>query len=109
VADALKDAIIKAYTKEYPETLVEVNIDIDNKRLSIFKLFKVVEPSDELNDYAEISIEDAKKIDSSLKVGDTYKENVPLKELSKLSLGLHLAQMFKHNVTNQSNKQIYAQ
>jgi N utilization substance protein A len=109
VADALKDAIIKSYTKEYPETELEVNIDIDNKRLSINKLFKVVEASDELNDYSEISVEDVKKIDPKLQVGDIYKETVPLNELSKLSLGLHLAQMFKHNVTSQSNKQIFTQ
>jgi hypothetical protein len=69
----------------------------------------VVEPNDEINDYAEISVTDVKKTDPSLKVGDVYKESVPLKELSKLSLGLHLSQMFKHNVTSQSNKQIYAQ
>ncbi|MDR3257927.1 MAG: hypothetical protein LBT17_03955, partial [Mycoplasmataceae bacterium] len=39
--------------------------------------------------------------------GDIYKEQVHLSELSKLSLGLYLSQMFKHNVTSQSNKQVY--
>ncbi|MDR2369429.1 MAG: transcription termination factor NusA [Mycoplasmataceae bacterium] len=109
VAEALKDAIIKSYTKEYPETIVEVDIDIDNKRLSIHQLFKVVEPNDELNDYAEITITEAQKVDPKLQVGDFYKKVIPLQELSKLSLGMHLAQMFKHNVTNQSNKQVFTQ
>jgi N utilization substance protein A len=109
VVDALKDAIIKAYTKEYPETELEVLIDIDNRRIQINKLFKVVEANDDLNDYTEISIEDVQKKDPSLKLGDIYKEVIHLKELSKLSLGIHLSQMFKHNVTSQTNKQIYTQ
>jgi hypothetical protein len=77
--------------------------------LAINKLFKVVETKDEINDYAEITEEYAKKHDSNLKIGDFYKEAVHLSELSKLSLGLHLSQMFKHNVTSQSNKQVYSQ
>lgn len=32
VSDALKDAITKAYVREYPETVVEVIIDIDEKK-----------------------------------------------------------------------------
>jgi N utilization substance protein A len=107
VVDALKDAIIKAYTKEYPETELEVIIDIDSKRININKLFKVVEPYDDLNDYAEMTIKEAQKYDPSLKVGDIYKEPIHLSELSKLSLGLNLSQMFKHNVTSQTNKQVY--
>jgi hypothetical protein len=87
---------------------LEVIIDIDNKKLAINKLFNVVENKEEINDYAEITEDDAKKHDPNLKVGDVYKEMVHLSELSKLSLGIHLSQMLKHNVTNQSNKQVYS-
>jgi N utilization substance protein A len=107
VVDALKDAIIKAYTKEYPETLVEVNIDIDRKHLSIYRVLKVVEPYEDLNDYTEIPLADAQKHNPQIQLGDSYKEPVHLSELSNLSLGLYLSQMFKHNVTSESNRQVF--
>jgi N utilization substance protein A len=107
VIDSLKDAIIKSYIKEYPESELEVIIDYDNKHMEINQLFKVVDDNPELNDYAEISVKDAQAIAKSLKAGDTYKKPVSLADLSKLSLRMHLAQLLKHNVTSQSNKQIF--
>ncbi|GHU26320.1 hypothetical protein FACS1894152_0660 [Bacilli bacterium] len=107
VIDSLKDAILKSYVKEYPESELEVVIDYDNKHMEINQLFKVVDDNPELNDYSEISVKDAQAIDKSLKLGDIYKKPVSLADLSKLSLRMHLAQLLKHNVTSQSNKQIF--
>ncbi|GHU32035.1 hypothetical protein FACS1894166_04580 [Bacilli bacterium] len=107
VIDALKDAILKSYVKEYPESELEVVIDYDNKHMEINQLFKVVEDNPELNDYSEIAVKDAQTIDKTLKLGDTYKKPVSLADLSKLSLRMHLGQLLKHNVTSQSNKQIF--
>ncbi len=106
VSDALKDAITKAYVREYPETVVEVIVDIDNKRLEVNKLLKVVEPYDDFNDYCEILLEDAKKINESVNVGEEIKEPIDLSKLDR-SVVSHILQIFKSNITIQSNVQVF--
>ncbi len=106
VSDALKDAITKAYVREYPETVVEVIIDIDEKKLEVNKLLKVVEPYDDFNDYCEILLEDAKKINQNVNVGEEIKEPIDLSKLER-SVVSHILQIFKSNITIQSNAQIY--
>ncbi len=106
VSDALKDAITKAYVREYPETVVEVIVDIDNKRLEVNKLLKVVEPYDDFNDYCEILLEDAKKINENVNVGEEIKEPIDLSKLDR-SVVSHILQIFKSNITIQSNVQVF--
>lgn len=106
VSDALKDAITKAYVREYPETIVEVIVDIDNKRLEVNKLLKVVEPYDDFNDYCEILLEDAKKINENVNVGEEIKEPIDLSKLDR-SVVSHILQIFKSNITIQSNVQVF--
>lgn len=106
VSDALKDAISIAYVKEYPETVVEVIVDIDNKRLEVNKLLKVVEPYDDFNDYCEILYEDAKKINSNVKVGEEIKEPIDLSKLNRAVVS-HILQIFKSNITVKSNAQVF--
>lgn len=106
VSDALKDAITKAYVREYPETVVEVIVDIDNKRLEVNKLLKVVEPYDDFNDYCEILLEDARKINENVNVGEEIKEPIDLSKLDR-SVVSHILQIFKSNITIQSNVQVF--
>ncbi len=106
VSDALKDAITKAYVREYPETIVEVIVDIDNKRLEVNKLLKVVEPYDDFNDYCEILLEDAKKINENVNVGEEIREPIDLSKLDR-SIVSHILQIFKSNITIQSNVQVF--
>jgi N utilization substance protein A len=108
VVDSIKDAIIKAYVKEYPESNVEVEIDLNNESLIIKTLFNVVEDYDDLNDYSEISVEDAKKeYSKDSKVGDVVKKEVDISEL-ETSIINGIKQLFKHNITSESNKQIFS-
>lgn len=106
VANALKDAIVKAYTREFQETIVEVIIDLNASRIEVNKLLTVVERYDDLNDYNEIAIEDARKIDPKLGIGDIYKEPINLDTLERPVVA-HIFQIFKQNISLESNKQIY--
>ncbi|MDE7434057.1 MAG: hypothetical protein K2M43_02985, partial [Mycoplasmoidaceae bacterium] len=106
VSDALKDAITKAYVREYPETVVEVIIDIEEKKLEVNKLLKVVEPYDDFNDYCEILLEDALKLDPQAKVGDDIKEPIDLTLLDRAVIA-HILQIFKSNITIQTNAQVF--
>jgi N utilization substance protein A len=106
VVDGLKDAINKAYVKEFPETEVEVIIDVDKGILNVNQILKVVDAYDDLNDYAEISLADAKKHDPNLNVGDTLKIPVDLSKLER-PVQSHIFQIFKHNVISQSNVEIF--
>jgi N utilization substance protein A len=106
VADSLKDAIMKAYIKEFPDTEIEVIIDIDQQMLIVNRLLKVVEPYSDLNDYTEISLSDAKKHDKNVVLGDTLRLNEDLAKLERPMVS-HILQVFKHNISNQSNKEIF--
>lgn len=114
VVDVLKNSIIKAYIKEYPEELIEVNIDIDKNIFNIYSVFNVVEPYDDINDYCELTIEEANKYFKSIKkeqnakVGDVIKK--PLNpELLSSKIVEHIVQIFKQNIAVQANNQIYEQ
>jgi N utilization substance protein A len=106
VADSLKDAIIKAYVKEFPETLVEVNINVDDGILEVNQLLYVVEPYDDLNDYTEISVADAKKHNANIAVGEVLKLPIDVSKLER-PVQSHIFQIFKHNIVNQSNVEIF--
>ena len=112
VADALKDAITKAYVKEYPEEIINAEIDIDNATLNVNRQFTVVEDSEELNDYCEISLQDAKdyykhlKIDKEVKLGDIVIKPVQLDKLPKKIVS-HIMQIFKQSITVQANNEIF--
>lgn len=114
VVEALKNAIIKAYSKEYPEEVVEVNIDIDQKILDVNTVYNVVEDYEDLNDYCEISVARANeyykkhKIDATAKIGDTFKKAIDLGKLSNKIIE-HIMQLFKQSIVSESNMEIYNQ
>lgn len=106
VADALKLAIKTAYKKEFPDTEIEVNVDIDHSILEVNRLLKVVEPYEDLNDYTEISIDEAKKQKTDVMLADVLREPINLSNLDRLVV-THILQVFKHNISSQSNAEIY--
>ena len=112
VTDALKEAITKAYVKEYPEELIGVNINIDDAVLDVYREYTVVEDSNELNDYCEISLEDAKayyeniKQPQEVKIGDILRQPLQLSSLPKKIVD-HIMQIFKQSITVQANNEIY--
>ncbi len=112
VTDALKEAITKAYVKEYPEEIIGVNINIDDAILDVYREYTVVENSEELNDYCEISLEDAKayyeniKQPQEVKIGDILRQPLQLANLPKKIVD-HIMQIFKQSITVQANNEIY--
>ncbi|MFA5481669.1 MAG: transcription termination factor NusA [Bacilli bacterium] len=86
ILSALKEAITKAYIKQLgggDDALVEVIIDDKTAAIEMYQIKKVVEEVSD--DYLEISLEEAHKIDKKLKVGDEYKIFIEIKDLSKIT------------------------
>jgi N utilization substance protein A len=106
VAESLKDAIVKAYNKEFPDTEIEVIVDIDQQILTVNRLLKAVEPYSDLNDYTEIALDDAKKYNKDVVAGDILRLPEELAKLERPMIS-HILQVFKHNISNQSNKEIF--
>ncbi len=112
VMDALKGAIIKAYEKVYPEEVLSIDIDIDKNIFSVNKVFNIVEKSDDLNDYVEMTVEDANdyykknKIDKKAKIGDVLLQELDFSTLSKKAVD-QIIQIFKQTITIKGNIEIF--
>ena len=107
VVKAFEEAMQKAYSKEFPEEVCEVTIDLDSGKINLHKIFDVVENNkQDLNEYFEITLDEAKKKDPSLKVGDKWKEKFDIQSLERRVV-LHMLQVFKHGVVIESNKNTY--
>lgn len=107
VVKAFEDAMQKAYSREFPEEVCEVSIDLNTDKINLSKIFNVVENNkQDLNEYFEIALDEAKKKDPNLKVGDKWKEKFDIQSLERRVV-LHMLQVFKHGVVIESNKNIY--
>ncbi len=112
VVDALNEAISKAYVKEYPEEIINVDLDIDNEILKVCRQYTIVNESEELNDYCEMSLQDAKdyykhlNVDKEVKLGDTVSQPIQLDKLPKKVVN-HIMQIFKQRITVEANNEIF--
>jgi len=72
VLNALKEAMIKGYKKELggDDADVRVNIDPEHNILELFNVKRIVKEVED--DFLEISLEDAKKVNKDYKVGDEF-------------------------------------
>jgi N utilization substance protein A len=108
--NALKDALITAYTREYDGANINVNIDIDNGIVDINRIYKVVADSfadeDEFDDYIEMTLSDAQKIDANATVGSKIEQSIEFDKMPQ-SIVIHMAQLFKHNISSESNTRNY--
>ena len=107
VIKAFEQAMQKAYMKEFPEENCEVRINIENGKITLNKVFSVVDDTkQDLNEYCEIPLSQAKKHDNNLKIGDLYKEPFDIQSLERRVI-IHMLQVFKHDITIESNKTVY--
>lgn len=86
ILDALKESLRKAYAKQLgggDDADIRVEITEDPAEIKMELVKKVVE--DVQDDYLEISVEDAKKLNKKLKAGDEYHEEVKVDELKRLT------------------------
>lgn len=109
VIASLEDAMKKAYEKEFPEETAEVKIDAETGKISLFKVYTVVEDAtedDNLNEYCQMKLADALKLNKDAKVGETVKEAKDFYSLDR-KVVLHILQVFKHDISIESNKSVY--
>jgi len=111
VVASLEDAMKKAYEKEFPEEVAEVVIDKATGKISLYKVFNVVEDSideETINEYSQVRLADAKKMNKDAAVGSTVKELIDIDSLPRRVVS-HILQVLKHDVSIESNKSIYSQ
>lgn len=102
-----EQAMQKAYMKEFPEENCEVKINIENGKITLNKIFTVVDDTkQDLNEYCEITLSQVQKHDKNLKVGDLYKELFDIQSLERRVV-IHMLQVFKHDIMIESNKTVY--
>lgn len=112
VVDALKNAIIKSYMREFPEEVINADINIDQKILHVYQILNIVDDYEDLNDYCEISLDDAKafyaknKIQKEAVVGEQLHKNIELNKLPKKIVD-RIMQTFRQLILMQSNNVIY--
>ena len=107
VVSSFEDALKKAYVKEFPEENIEVSVDHTTGKINCDRLFLVVEDNKEdLNEYCEITLSDAKKINPNYALGDFHKQAFDIWTLERRVV-LHALQVFKHSISNESNKEIF--
>ena len=107
VVSSFEDAMKKAYMKEFPEETIEVIIDKDTGKITLNKLFLIVgNNKEELNEYCEIELSNAKKINPNYTLGDYHKQSIDIWSLERRVV-VHMLQVFKHSISNESNKEVY--
>jgi N utilization substance protein A len=85
VVAAVKDAIIKEYTREYVDANVDVEFDLANNNFAVYRVYTIVSDGlgEDFDDYLEITLDDAKLFNPNAQVGGTIKKEVLLEKLDK--------------------------
>ena len=86
VVDALQEALSKAFRKhiEIPDALVRVAVDDENEEIKVFQQRAVVETVED--DELEISLNDAKRINEALELGDVVEEEVNIADFGRAAV-----------------------
>lgn len=84
ILDALEKALVKSYQKNYDNNEnVDVDINGDTGEIEVFSLKDVVD--EVLDPIKEISLQDAKKIDAKLEVGDICRVKIAPKNFGRVA------------------------
>ena len=84
--ETLESALVAAYKKNFGESkAVEVNLNPEKNTIKVYAYKTVVEIVEDEN--SQISLEDAKLIKKSYKVGDQVKEEITPKEFGRIAAG----------------------
>lgn len=107
IINALKEAIEKAYRKQLganEDALVEVDIDSEKATIAIYQLKQVVEEVED--DFLEVALEDVKKEGLDLKVGDFYKIQDSVDNLTKAS-AINVKNIFRQKLAEAEKAALY--
>lgn len=105
IIEGLKEALKKAYIKEIDgDDDADVRIDITDGEINMFIGKTVVE--EVIVDYQEISLEDAKKIDKKIKVGDLCLVPVKLEMLQRFTANA-VKSILKQKIAEAEKRALY--
>ena len=104
--NALKEAFESIFKKKnYEDTRVDVNIDIEKGDISIYVIKKVV--SEVIDDAIEIDLEDAKEIDPNINIGDDCRIKNEIEDFTKAD-AIKFKSIFKQKIKEAEKAAIYA-
>lgn len=84
--DAIEQALISAYKKNYANSQnVRVEIDRDTGEIGVYMMKKVVPDEDVMNDYDELTLDEAHAIDPSYEIGDVIEKKVMPKNFGRIA------------------------
>ncbi|HAV20181.1 MAG TPA: hypothetical protein DCX17_04080 [Firmicutes bacterium] len=107
IIESLKEAMEKAYRKQLgtgDDALVSVDIDADAGRISMYQILKVVEEVDD--DFLQISIDDIKKMNLDLQVGDDYKIEASTEDMAKAA-AMTVKNIFRQKLAEAEKAALY--
>lgn len=86
--ETLETALVAAYKKNFGEgKMVEVKLSPERHTIKVIAYKTVVEEVEEEKEDEQISLEDAKKIKASYKLGDKVQEEITPKEFGRIAAG----------------------
>lgn len=109
VINALKEAMEKAFRKQLgkdEDALVRVDIDTKTSTIKLFQLKNVVEEVED--DFLEISLEDAKKENEDIKLGEQFEIEYSLDFLTKVSVQL-VSSVLRQKIAEAEKASLYEQ
>lgn len=84
--DAIEQALISAYKKNYANSQsVRVNIDRETGDIDVYMIKKVVPDEEVMNDYDELTLEEAHEIDPKYQIGDIIEKKVTPKNFGRIA------------------------
>ncbi len=119
VFNAVRIGLIKAVQAEGHKGIIEVEFNDEEKKIRVFEKFNVVDMSiTETKDpetgemvpverkEGDISLEDAKLIKSRVRIGSTFKVEIPIKEITRKGAA-RFKQIFVQNIKEAGSKRAY--
>ena len=106
---ALKEALEKAFRKQLgkdEDALVRADVDMKNYSIKLFQLKNIVEEVED--DFLEISLEDAQKVNDKYVLGDQFEIEYPLDFMTKGSVQL-VASILRQKIAEAEKTTLYEQ
>lgn len=106
IAELLSEIITRAYNKQIPDQAINVRIDMESGKIVSEKVFKVIEDTDDYDDFIEIPKSEANQY-GSFSVGDECKVPFDILSFFKKNEILTIMQVFKQKLIEINNARVY--
>ncbi len=85
VIDAIEAALVSAYKKNFDSSNVRVDIDRNTGDVHVFMVKNVVSDEDVMDEYGELTIDEAKEFDENAQIGDVIEVEVTPKDFGRIA------------------------